>query len=245
MVRGSLPDRVLRRISRRRSAGPGLGVQPRGLRGLLAQRRGRAPFRDFLPVRPGRPVIGPRFPRGAGLRNAPFRGSQVPAWEPPFRGASLRAGTPSFFRKVALEAGTSERDERTDSWLTSGACQSGCCWRRCSPLAARGGATNADRRDRRQRPDRGASRRWSSWGSARTPIPCSSNGTSSRRSSARADTPGRDGRGRPRQTGRDGEALKADLLVFLAGVAKPAPHVIVVVSETQQGLRLCSEPGGC
>ena len=39
-----------------------------------------------------------------------------------------------------------------------------------------------------------------------------------------------------------GRVLKADLLVFLAGAAKPKPHVVVVVCETQQGLRLCSEP---
>ncbi len=38
-----------------------------------------------------------------------------------------------------------------------------------------------------------------------------------------------------------GKILKADLLVFLAGRDKPKPHAVVVVCETQQGLRLCSE----
>ncbi len=62
------------------------------------------------------------------------------------------------------------------------------------------------------------------------------------RSPPRADAPGRDGRGRPGKRAALGKALKAELLVFLAGVAKPKPHVLVVVCETQQGLRLCSEP---
>jgi hypothetical protein len=39
-----------------------------------------------------------------------------------------------------------------------------------------------------------------------------------------------------------GKLLKADLLVFLAGNEQPKPHVMVVVCETQRGLRLVAEP---